>query len=617
MNQGMLGQRLLQKKQITAAQLKEALAIQQKSGGKLGTILHRSGACNSLTLHEQLAAQQSLPFADLLLDPPDARLLDETSLGEYLFLEIVPWKQDEASGIITLATPQPDSPVQAWAQRHYPNRHCFAITSRLDIHRSLSQAFSGIFNQLSRERLLQLFPEQSARQTLHPRQRDCFFLMLGMLLASFLFYPTHSFVGMLLITSILCLFTLTFKSILFVRGMHYRNELQQAESAPINDTDCPIYTILVPLYREVESLPQIINAISALDYPVHQLDVKLVIEADDAETLAAAKALKPSGIFEIIEVPPSLPRTKPKACNYALRFARGEYLTIYDAEDKPDPQQLRRVLQRFRDAPSDVVCVQCRLNYYNRGHNLLTQLFSIEYASWFDFILPGLESFSLPIPLGGTSNHIALARLMELGEWDPYNVTEDADLGIRMAAAKYRTLTLDSLTMEEAPITLGMWMRQRSRWVKGYMQTWLVHMRRPIQLYRQLGGRAFWGFQFFIGGPCLVFLATPFLFLVSGYSAFIGFPFHHPLLPFASAVSLSAFCYGVLVHLAFACHLARSTDWVLKPSAIALFPFYWLLHSLASFKALWQLITRPHYWEKTDHGFTTSTKIVGSHQKPC
>lgn len=600
----LLGQRLLSEGIINADQLSHALTLQQKYGGKLGKILHNLGACNSLALHQKIAAQQSLPFADLLKTPPDISLLDVDSLGEYLALDMIPWKRDVQTGIVTIATPQPDPQVQVWAARYFP-QHEFAITSRLDIHRSLSLIYSDIFCRLSRERLLEIAPEKSARHTMRPQQKHWFYGILAAIAVCFWAFPAHSLIALILITTFFNLLTLSFKTWMFVRGRKVRDALWNASRHhPLEANDYPVYTILVPLYREVESLPQITAAIAALDYPPDKLDVKLVVEADDAETLNAAKALKPSGAFEIIAVPPSLPRTKPKACNYALRFARGEYLTIYDAEDKPDPEQLKRVLQRFRTAAADVVCVQCRLNYYNRNHNLLTRLFSLEYTAWFDYMLPALESLDLPIPLGGTSNHIALKRLLELGEWDPYNVTEDADLGIRMAVAKYRTLTLESLTAEEAPITLNAWLTQRSRWIKGYMQTWLVHMRNPASLYRQLGRRAFWGFQFFVGGPCLVFITTPFLLLLAAYWAVIGFSFTHPLLPLIAPLSAFTFVYGAVMHLGIAIQMLKDAGWKNMRLAICAFPFYWILHSLASFKGLWQLITRPHYWEKTTHGLT-------------
>ena len=596
-----LGERLVAENIITQKQLDEALEIQQQSGGQIGEILFRMGACNGLRLHQQLAAQQELPFADLLRQPPEASLLDENSLEEYLGLEVVPWQRDPFTDEVTIATPRADAQVQNWAARYFL-RHRFAVTSQRDIHRSLAECFREVFARLSQEQLLKLFPEQSARATLAFRQRFWLGTVFGIFLASVYFHPAAALAYTLLITNLLYLATLGFKTMIFVQGMKDKETLWQEPEIKIPDKDLSVYTVLIPLYREVNVLPQMIEAMRKMDYPKQKLDIKLVLEADDALTIAAAKKMQPEGMFEIILVPPSQPRTKPKACNYALRFARGEFVTIYDAEDLPDPQQLRRVVARFRAEPEDVVCVQCRLNYYNRDRNLLTRLFSIEYASWFDFMLPGLEALKLPIPLGGTSNHIARERLMQLGEWDPYNVTEDADLGVRLAVAKYRTLTSYSLTMEEAPSSLWAWMKQRSRWVKGYMQTWLVHMRRPVKLYQKLGSRGFWGFQLFIGGPCFVFLSSPILLSVSLLWGLGLIHPHHPLMPTAIISSLMVLGYGVVMHYVFARKVVQESSWPKMHAAMVVFPFYWILHSLASFRGLWQLITRPHYWDKTEHG---------------
>ncbi len=597
----LLGQRLLQEGIITKLQLARALKIQKKSGGRIGEILYSLGACNSLALHQQLARQHSLPFADLINHPPWPGLADEKHLADYLHLQAIPWQQN-AKGEVIIACLQVTPKMREWAAKHYP-LHSFALTSRLDFNRCLSMLFSDALSHLSKETLWKISPHHSARHTLMRRQRWALLIFASLISCSFWIAPAASFVAFCLIINCFYLATLGFKMVLFVQGRKHRERLwKNADIAPISDSDLPVYTVLIPLYREAEGLPHILNALRRIDYPPSKLDIKLVLEGDDIQTIAAAKAQQPEGMFEILIVPPSEPRTKPKACNYALRFARGEYVTIYDAEDRPDPQQLRQVIQRFRQASKDVICVQCRLNYYNRSHNLLTRLFAIEYASWFDYMLPGLETLDLPLPLGGTSNHIALAKLRELGEWDPYNVTEDADLGIRMAGYRYRTLTLHSLTLEEAPTTLWAWIKQRSRWIKGYMQTWLVYMRQPVSLYKQLGLKKFLGFQFFIGGPCLVFLTTPLMIVLSALWLLKDFTVIHPMLPLLTPLAMTVLGCGVVLHLAFGRQVLRDNPhWQGMKLAVLIFPLYWLLHSLASFRGLWQLITRPHYWDKTSH----------------
>jgi hypothetical protein len=208
-------------------------------------------------------------------------------------------------------------------------------------------------------------------------------------------------------------------------------------------------------------------------------------------------------------VPDAQPKTKPKACNYALIQAEGKYVVIYDAEDRPDRDQLKKIVVAYSKAEERIVCIQCKLNYYNRDQNLLTQWFTIEYSSWFDLFMPGLDAADSPIPLGGTSNHLVSEKLIELGAWDSFNVTEDADLGVRLHKFGYKTAIVDSTTYEEANSDLYNWIRQRSRWVKGYIQTRLVHMRHPVRLGRQMGWRSWWSFQFVIAGTFFGFLLNP------------------------------------------------------------------------------------------------------------
>ena len=251
--------------------------------------------------------------------------------------------------------------------------------------------------------------------------------------------------------------------------------------ARIEDAELPVYTLLVPLYREANMLGGLTRALSRLDYPAAKLDIKLILEAVDAETIAAARALDLPGNVEILVVPDLHPRTKPKALNYALPFARGDYLVIYDAEDRPERDQLRKALAAFRQGPPNLACLQSKLNLYNADDNWLTRQFTIEYGALFDGLLPALDRLRLPIPLGGTSNHFRVAALKWLMAWDPFNVTEDADLGTRLARSGYRCQVLSSTTFEEAPVKFVSWLRQRTRWIKGYMQTWLVHMRQPAK----------------------------------------------------------------------------------------------------------------------------------------
>ena len=371
------------------------------------------------------------------------------------------------------------------------------------------------------------------------------------------------------------------------------------------DGDLPVYTILVPLYKEAAVLRQLTDALRQLDWPKDKLDVRLLLEEDDAETIAAARAAHLPPYFTFVFVPNIPPRGKPKACNYGLAHARGEFVVIFDAEDRPESDQLRKVYATFASADHDLGCVQCQLNFYNPDQNLLTRWFTIEYTLWFDLLLPGMQRARAAVPLGGTSNHFRRAVLERLRAWDPYNVTEDADLGVRLAKYGYRTAVIDSTTYEEANPALGNWIRQRSRWIKGYLQTWLVHMRHPVRLWRDLGPRGFASVQFMLGGTCLVLLLNPLywalttVWFVSRWAG-IQALFPGPVFYLGGlALYLGNF---IFIYCSMAAVLARGSYGLLRYTLLS--PLYWLLMSVAAWKALGQLITRPHYWEKTLHGLS-------------
>jgi peptidoglycan hydrolase-like protein with peptidoglycan-binding domain len=256
-----------------------------------------------------------------------------------------------------------------------------------------------------------------------------------------------------------------------------------SEISELEERSLPVYTILLPLYKEKPStVGALFKALSEIDYPKHKLDGLLLIEADDAQTRSAIEEVGRPAWMRVLPLPPGTPRTKPRAMGVGLRYARGTVLTVYDAEDKPDPDQLKKAVWTFQRADESLACVQAKLGYYNPRQNLLTRWFTLEYDAWFNIFLPGLHRMGAPIPLGGTSNHFRREALEACLGWDPYNVTEDADLGLRFARLGFTTAMLESTTGEEANSRVPNWVRQRSRWSKGYMQTLLVHTRRPRKL---------------------------------------------------------------------------------------------------------------------------------------
>jgi cellulose synthase/poly-beta-1,6-N-acetylglucosamine synthase-like glycosyltransferase len=378
--------------------------------------------------------------------------------------------------------------------------------------------------------------------------------------------------------------------------------------AAIPDHALPVYSILVPLYREAGVLPTLIAKLSGLDYPTDRLQVLLLIEQDDETTRAALNRIHLDSRFEVVLIPPSLPRTKPKACNVGLPHARGEFCVIFDAEDRPEADQLRKAVAAFRKLPSWVVCVQAELQYWNPWTNWLTRCFAAEYALHFSLVLRGFDWLRLPIPLGGTSNHFRADALRVVGAWDPYNVTEDADLGMRIARRGWRVRMMTSVTEEEANARVGSWIRQRSRWIKGYYQTWLVHMRSPRQLWRDLGARQFIGFQLTFGFAALTGLLNPvFWFLTCVY--IVSGPAHISRLFPAAVLYLGVLSLLVGNLMMMYSMMAGCMDRGLFAAVRTMLaiPLYWALMSIAAYKALIQLIrpSRRHYWELTQHGLVT------------
>ena len=371
------------------------------------------------------------------------------------------------------------------------------------------------------------------------------------------------------------------------------------------EEDLPVYTLLVPLLNEAAVLPQLVKALRRLDYPAAKLDIKLIFEAHDRETLAAAQALRLPASFHRVVVPPGGPRTKPKALNFALQLARGSLVVVYDAEDRPEPNQLRRAVAAFAAGPPELACVQAPLGFYNTGCNWLTRQFGIEYAALFDAQLPALEALRLPIPLGGTSNHFRRDRLEEVGAWDPYNVTEDADLGIRLARRGYRCAMLNSRTFEEACGRLPGWLGQRTRWIKGWLQTYFVHMRAPLLLWRELGPKGFIAFNVLIAGTVVSALAHPVFSAAIVYALMTGLVFAEP--PSPGRLGLAAINtfnltvgYTAAILLGWLGVKKRGLNGL--AAALKWMPVYWLLISLAAYHALWELARRPFHWDKTEHG---------------
>ncbi|MEA2645640.1 MAG: hypothetical protein QOE92_723, partial [Chloroflexota bacterium] len=428
---------------------------------------------------------------------------------------------------------------------------------------------------------------------------------LAVLVASLVLAPLTAAIVLNAVLLGFYLVTNLFKLLLLHRSLDKPREIvvSPAQLEELDRDSLPVYTILVPVYGEAAVLPQLVEGINRLDYPAEKLDVKILLEGDDYETINAAQALSVPDHFEFLTVPDVGPRGKPRACNHGLTRARGEFLVIFDAEDRPDPDQLLKSVWTFRHSAPELICLQAKLNYFNRNQNLLTRWFTAEYSTWFDLLLPGLYSLDVAIPLGGTSNHFNTQRLRDIGAWDAYNVTEDADLGLRIYSAGMKTAVLDSTTYEEANSRPYNWIRQRSRWTKGYLQTYLVHMRHPMRLHRQLGTRAFVVFHLFLGGNVFTLLVNPVYWVLTAvwfatHAGVIMSIFPGPIL-YAGTLGLFLGNFVFMLAAIGGCIKRRNYEDV---KWAVLTPAYWVLMSIAAWKGFLQLFYRPFYWEKTIHG---------------
>lgn len=371
---------------------------------------------------------------------------------------------------------------------------------------------------------------------------------------------------------------------------------------PLSDVELPVYTVLVPLYREARIVRDLVAALDALDYPSAKLDIKLLVEAEDCETLAALQALSLPTRYEILVAPEGQPRTKPRALNIGLAFARGSLVTVYDAEDRPEPDQLRLAAQRFAAAPRRVACLQARLCIDNSGDSWLVRLFGLEYAALFDVLNPGFARMRLPIPLGGTSNHFRKSALVEAGGWDAWNVTEDADLGLRLARFGHDVEALASTTYEEAPITLRAWTGQRSRWLKGWMQTLVVHTRQPARVLAELGPLPALAAFVTIAGAVGSALLGPLFLLLLARAVWTGALFTPSTLLEAavSGATLTLAASGLVGMVLPVLQGARRRGW--RAFAAFLLPLYYVLPTFAAWRALLELRANPFGWTKTEHG---------------
>jgi cellulose synthase/poly-beta-1,6-N-acetylglucosamine synthase-like glycosyltransferase len=361
-----------------------------------------------------------------------------------------------------------------------------------------------------------------------------------------------------------------------------------------NQSPLPFFTVLLPVLNEPNMLTQILDSIMRLDYPHDRLEVFLLVEANDAPTLAQAEQMAWPDFCYLVRVPAGHPKTKARACNYGLTLASGEFLVIFDAEDKVHPQQLRNAVHAFVQNGPELACVQAPLKIDVMGGAWLQYQFALEYNILFSLTLPVLSRLRAVMPLGGSSNYFRVACLHEVGGWDAYNLTEDADLGFRMAKHGFECAMIAGDTVENAPDRLKIWMSQRTRWLTGHIQTFCVHMRHPHATLRLLGWRRFAMINVMIIGRLLsgVIHGAYFIYLLQALPNLTDL---HAL----GRLSVTLVFASVLFYVGYthAANLSRREKVFLSLTQ----PFYWMLTSIALANACWRIARGQLDWLKTPH----------------
>ena len=589
-----LALRLLRDGVVSAADMVTALALNSERRGKLTDILLARGMVGERALYTVLAGYWGLRLVDPTRTLPDPRLIDRYGAQHSMADGVLPFGDAGGATIILASDPE------IFAQNRTKLTATFGpVLMALAPHSQIEAALLALRGASLAHRAENRVPDaESCRNwrlgNIGPR--------MTLAMAAFGLWLYCAPGGVLMALSLWAIITLLFASALkLAAGIATLRDTPAEPPAPII-ARLPIVSVIVALYREGDIAGRLIKRLEKLDYPRELLDVVLAVEGDDTVTFKAlARANLPTWM-RVVTVPDGQLRTKPRALNVALDHCRGSIVGVYDAEDAPDPDQIRKVVTRFHMRGPDVACLQGILDFYNPHTNWLSRCFTIEYATWFRLMLPGLQRLGVAIPLGGTTLFFRRDVLEKLGGWDAHNVTEDADLGIRLARHGYRTELIETTTGEEANCRSLPWVKQRSRWLKGYMVTYGVHMRDPALLWRQLGPRKFAGFQ-------VLFLCTlSQALLVPVLWSFWALPLglHHPIVD----VLPSSLIYGIFwlflateaVTISMGMFALRRTKHKLSLLWVPTLHVYYPLAALASYKALLELITKPFYWDKTSHG---------------
>ncbi len=605
-----LGQVLLEDGAVDPGNLLKASVMRGRQDSRLGQILLSQGWVTPEALLRALCRQWRTTALDPIRTPGDPRLIDILGAEFCLANAILPWRR--IGGVTWIATARPEAfealipglPVSLGQVR-------MLLCSEDQIQAAIlaSRRIAMI-----RKAEMRVPAAASCRSRNEARTGRITLAAIGLLVLGLWLVPVAvlSLLTAWATVSLIAQSGLKLVALLATRRIRAEERVQaegmaSGKAARAEMTGpLPVISVMVPLFRESDVAGKLVGRLSRLDYPRELTDILLVIEASDQVTRNALQGARLPGWIRVVEVPNGPVQTKPRALNYALNFCRGAIIGVWDAEDRPDPDQLHKVARGFHFAPADVACLQGALDYYNPRTNWLARCFTVEYASWFRVILPGVARLGLVVPLGGTTLFFRRDVLEQVGAWDAWNVTEDADLGVRLARRGWRTEIIDTTTDEEANCRALPWIKQRSRWLKGYAMTWGVHMRDPRALWRELGPWRFIGFQIQFLGSLSQYLLAPILWSFWLLSLGLPHPLREPLAGvwggYAIPALFGTFIISELLSIGVGIWAVRGdkhrhlTAWV--PSLHLYFP----LGCLAGWKAIYEVVVKPFYWDKTAHG---------------
>jgi cellulose synthase/poly-beta-1,6-N-acetylglucosamine synthase-like glycosyltransferase len=586
---------------VSPQELETCRRAAHKNGSTLSRELIAEGLLDEVAYYKSVAADFGLTFVEAV-DPNSLIVLPGHTLSTLRNAATI--KALAPGGERILLTAPDDRQLAVLVQNLKLNprlRETIALTTRSGLDQALIKRMTSDSLQEAVFRLRNAMPSYSASQVATGTQGViCGFAFALMPLLGW-WYPMESLLACHILAS------LVFAACVFirVRASSCSDSPENFEGRSGLEGPYPVYSVIVALYRETAVVPQLLSHLMSLNWPASRLEIFIVCEASDTPTINLLERLIDRARVQVVHVPALGPQTKPRALTFALQAARGEFVVIYDAEDRPHPDQLMEAYERFQREPMSTACLQAPLVVTNQDKGFFARMFAFEYAALFGGLLPYLSTSGRFMPLGGTSNHFRRSVLQDVGGWDPFNVTEDADLGTRLCRLGYNCGMISKPTFEDAPTRFSQWRPQRIRWFKGWLQTWLVHMRAPHLLFGELGRKDFARFQLLTIGMCLSALIYPWMLagVILGLYAIVANSAYEMSAMTASLFAID-FCNVMLGHLVFSTlgSKVEKARGVRTGSLMALrLPIYWTLLSLTAWGALWELIRKPHHWNKTEH----------------